>query len=68
MTRPATLEDAESAHTPPVAGNPSTNTSRSWGARDSGTRGVCLVDLVRQDATTIAPEYVLTGDGLQRLP
>jgi len=30
--------------------------------------GSVLVDLVRQDATTIAPEYVLTGDGLQRLP
>src|SRR3954469_20935352 len=30
--------------------------------------GSVLVDLVRQDSTTIAPDYLLTGDGLQRLP
>jgi NAD(P)-dependent dehydrogenase (short-subunit alcohol dehydrogenase family) len=30
--------------------------------------GSVLVDLVRQDSTTVAPDYLLTGDGLQRLP
>ena len=30
--------------------------------------GSVLVDLVRQDPTTTAPDYLLTGDGLQRLP
>jgi 3-oxoacyl-[acyl-carrier protein] reductase len=30
--------------------------------------GSALVDLVRADAATTAPEYLLTGAGLQKLP
>lgn len=30
--------------------------------------GSALVDLVREDPATIAPGYLLTGDGLQRMP
>ena len=30
--------------------------------------GSALVDLVRTDAATTAPEYLLTGAGLQKLP
>jgi len=30
--------------------------------------GAALVELVRADATTLAPGYLLTGTGLQDLP
>ena len=30
--------------------------------------GTALVDLVRADAANVAPGYLLTGDGLQKLP
>ena len=30
--------------------------------------GTALVDLVRADAADVAPSYLLTGDGLQKLP
>jgi hypothetical protein len=30
--------------------------------------GAALVELVRADAATVAPGYLLTGAGLQKLP
>jgi hypothetical protein len=30
--------------------------------------GAALVELVRADAVTVAPGYLLTGSGLQKLP